>query len=94
MNERIEKLKLQSKKNLYIALGTVISAGSAWYGLRTQSSDVTSQISESGLVSEDIAQEAMWAMFSKFEPIFIVLFVISVLWFLAEFKTYLKDRSI
>ena len=94
MNERIENLKQQSKKNLYIALGTVISAGSAWYGLRTQSTDVASQISESGLVSENLAQEAMWTMFSKFEPIFTVLFIVSILWFLAEFKTYLKDRRV
>jgi|OM-RGC.v1.031574424 hypothetical protein len=93
MNERIEKLKKQSKKNMYIALGTVISAGSAWYGLRTQSTEVASQISKSGLVSEDLAQEAMWTMFSKFEPIFIVLFFVSFLWFIAAFKTYLKDRN-
>ena len=92
MNERIEKLKEQSKKDLYIALGTVVTAGSAWYGLHSLSKDVSSQVSESSALSEELVSEAMWKILGAFEPFFVVLFVVSVIYFLSCLKQYRKDK--
>lgn len=94
MNERIEKLKEQSKKDLYIALGTVITTGSGWYGLHSLSKDISGQVSETGAFSEDMASEAVWMILGKFEPFFIVLFIVSVIYFLSQFRQYRKDRRV